>query len=953
MTARFQPPTDEQVKTVLRRIPTVQLKRAFFEGLKNPHWVVPLAKEGVFRNPPEPELTIEGLVRDVYWPEIGYLSRVAPDVPEAVVEVLLKLGASNNAWVRRGVFAIGATIPADQAARLEPLIKSWESTGFGWRTDPRDLVAFALNLIEGGQTRVGIWFANLIFKPFGVEDRYRPAARLEAHWYEEGLPQIAEALGNHGLGVVLAWLTAYECSSGHLTKNMDFTYYSRESIRSRVDQHEDMEQVLIDAVRDLAIKAMLTDALAAKQALLDTQMLLGRKIALFSVGEAIRQAAGDAECMTKLLAVATELLFDERSSNDACRIDYGELARSVAEVAPELLEPLTQFIDSGSRSGSSRHQERMREGGVDEAEIDAEAREYQDRWRHRWLSAIGLESLPAPLRTQLADLDSRYGVFDAPLEPIPRVTSWIGLSNSPLSQEEMAAMSPAELVTHLESWHAVGDGWGPEPSHEGQGRELTALITTNPDVFAGISDLVGRMRPTYLRAILRGWEAAIKADLATDWAQVAEVVAAVLRHSDESAFSPEGGRGDDDQDFRGAKRAAVGLLEQLVNRRIGLTVPDEALSKFADLIVNAAADETAWDEYVADVGDSGMDPLTISLNWQWPIRIRGLINLMSQGRQSSWYEAARLALEAELSRPDPRGASRAVIGQSLARLLSADPDWLKPRIPELFGSDGRPSVQQQIALSTAIAGHHYHSTLYELLGPSMRAVLKSGEPIVAGWRTEAGPLQQVGEWVISAIIRGDTTIDDVLAQDFFSVVPPKTRGDAMGHIGWSFMHAERVDDSIRDRLADLWDARVAHVRAHPEDREELTGFYWFVKSGKFAVQWWLPRLREAAELDPQLRAERYMIGKEIAVSADVDPRAALDVLKLLLEGREGTGMAVYDLTRNAVPMVIAKAITSGDVGLKRDAEAYMNELGEAGYLTLQSEVTRFLDGTLSGDDVDE
>jgi hypothetical protein len=949
--AGFQPPDDDQVKEVLRRIPTLQLRRAFFEGLNNPLWVVPLAKERAFSNPPDPVEMDNGLVSDIFWPEMDYLIRVAPDVPEAVVNVLLTLAKSKNAWVRRGVFSIGATISPGQAARLKPLIKSWQSTGFGWRTDPRDLVAFALNLLEGGQVEVGTWFANLIFMPFKSKDRYRAAARLEAHWYEDGLPKITAVLDDNGLDVVLPWLVSYERSSGHLKKNFDFTYYSRESIRSRGDDHEDMEQVLIDAVRDLAVRKMLSDSPGAKQALLDTKMLLGRKIALFSLGQAIRQARGTKR-IESLLAAATELLFDGESSDDSCRIDYGELARSVAAVSPETLHPLGQFIDSGARSHGNRRRERMRGASTDDDNIDELSQEYEERWKHRWLSAIGMEALPAPLRTQLADLDARYDIFDAPLDPFPRVMRWNG-SNSPVSQEDMAAMTPAELVGHLESWHDTGDGWVPEPSHEGQGHELTALLTTNPEMLTGVSDLVDRLRPTYLKAILLGWEAAIKADLTLDWAQAVEVIAGVLGHSDESALPQEGGRGDDDVDFRPAKHAATGLLEQLVDRRPALAVSDKQMSIFADLMIDKAADETAWDEYLAEGGNSGMDPLTISLNWQWPIRIRGLINLMSQGRERSWYEAARSALEAELSRPDVHGASRAVVGQRLSQLLTTDPDWLEPRIPQLFGSDAPLSVGQQIALTTSIAGHHYHSTLYELLGRSMIAAMHSREPIVAGWRTQNEPLQQIGEWVVGAVIRGDTTLDEAAAHEYFATVPPQTRGDALGHIGWSFMHAQSVDDAIRDRLADLWDSRVAHVRAHPDDQRELTGFYWFVKSGKFAIEWWLPRLKEAAELDAQLRVERYMIGKEIALSADVDPRIALDVLKLLLEGREEQGMAVYDLTRNAVPMVIAKAIASGDADLKRDAEAYMNDLGERGYLALQSEVTKFLDGTLSQDDVDE
>lgn len=92
----FQIPTDEQVKEVLRKIPTLQLRRAFFEKLRNTEWVEPLAKEGAFKNPPEPEQAEDGLIRDVYWPEIGYLMRVAPEEPEAVVKVLLTFGATKK-----------------------------------------------------------------------------------------------------------------------------------------------------------------------------------------------------------------------------------------------------------------------------------------------------------------------------------------------------------------------------------------------------------------------------------------------------------------------------------------------------------------------------------------------------------------------------------------------------------------------------------------------------------------------------------------------------------------------------------------------------------------------------------------------------------------------------------------------------------------------------------------
>lgn len=950
--AKFQAPTQAQVKEALRRIPTIQLRRAFFEGLRNPLWVEPLAREGAFTSPPEPEAMENGLNRDVYWPEIDYLIRVAPEVPTAVVDVLLKLSKSNNAWVRRGVFTVGATIPADQAARLQPLIRSWAPDGFGWRTDPRETVSLAVNLLQGGQYEVGKWFANLLFKPSRASSDRKQGLVLEDYWYKDGLPRVVAVLGDDGLSVVLPWLETYERSRGYFKNGSDFTFMSRDSVRTRSDSHDGVEQSLIDAVRDLAIKAMLFDPKKAKSSLLATKMVLTRKIALFALGEAIKRGADHDEQMKTMLKVAAELLFDASSLDNSCRIEYAELARSVASRSAQTFERFPEFIETGLRVDDERLRQRLGGDDADGTVIDDRVKDYNDHRMHRWLSAIGIDTLPEQLRTRLAELDEQFGVIESPLEPEQSITTWSG-PNSPITQDEMSVMSPAELVAHLESWHDMGDGWGPEPSHEGQGRQLTALLTTNPKAVSGIDDLPGRLRPTYLRAIFHGWEAALKADLELDWAQAADLIRGVLTHDDESIFPVEGDRFDDDANFRPAKQAAVGLLEELVRERAALTVPEEAMSQFAEMLVAIAEDETAWSEYISYDKESGMDPLNVSLNWQWPIRLRGLIYLMSRGKDASWYAAARSALERELAREDTRGASRAVLGEGLARLLLADPEWVESNISTWFGDGDGVAINQQIALTTAMAVHHYHLRLYELLAPAMTAVIKSGDPIVAGWRMQFDPLQRIGEWIINAIIRGQRTLEDPVAAAFFTSATAKVRGEAIAHIAWSFMHAERVDEAIRDRFADLWDMRAEHVRSHPEDQEELNGFEWFVRSKKFDTEWWLPRLKEAAKLDPQLGGKVYMISKEIASSADVNPRDAFDALKLLFEHHSDTDIIRFELTRNAVPMVLAKAIVSGDDELRREAIAYMNYLGEQGNLSLEAQVNEVLNGKITQDDVDD
>ncbi len=206
---------------------------------------------------------------------------------------------------RRGVFEIGAIIPPDQAARLQPLIKAWLSTGLGWRTDPRDLVSYAVNLLGGNEIKIGRWIANVIFRPSGAHGDAHPSHVLEDYWYEQELPRVVAVLGADGLQVVLPWLVAYERQTGHLTDESDISYFSRDSIRHRGDSHDGVEQALIDAVRDVTIKALAVDAPTATTLLLNSRMLLARKVAMFSVGEVLEQTS-DEGARDRLLAVAGE-----------------------------------------------------------------------------------------------------------------------------------------------------------------------------------------------------------------------------------------------------------------------------------------------------------------------------------------------------------------------------------------------------------------------------------------------------------------------------------------------------------------------------------------------------------------------------------------------------------------------------------------------------------------------
>ncbi|MBN9618504.1 MAG: hypothetical protein J0H43_02050, partial [Actinobacteria bacterium] len=746
MTSNFRKPTDEQVSEILRRIPTLQLRRAFFEGLQNPLWVEPLAKAGCFTTPPEPERTEDNLVRDLFWPEIDYLIRMAPAVPDAVVDILLKLRQTNNAWVRRGAFTIGSAIPAQYAARLRPLLESWSSSGFGWRTDPREMIKLAVNLLRDGEYETGKWLTNLLFKPRPAGKGRHKGGLIDEFWYEQGLPEVVAVLGPGGLELALPWLVQAERQAGRYKAGHDWTSVHRGSIGAREHAHPSIEDALTDAVRDLAVKAIGEDPATAVDRLLTTKMLLTRRIAIFGATKVLQSIDVDDKADSSLIDACRRLLSDPDSLDPSARIEFGQLARVTAARDPGALASIRPALDERQRQDGERLRLWLADNRPDETPIEEQVRETHDRTRHLWLATVGADALPPELRQELEELDAQLGAIEEPLKVTPRVTSWSG-PNSPISQAEMSAMSPTELVAHLESWHSAEGRWGPEPSHEGQGRGLAMLLTSDPIALSGIEGLVERLRPTYLRAILEGWTAAFNADLDLDWPRVVTLVRDVLAHGEQSTFPVEGREFDDDPDFRGAKQAAERLLGELAKDRQVSRIPGKAMAELAMMLIESTEDHSAWGEYnSADSG--GMDPLTLSLNWRWPVRLRGLANLVAHGPNASWYESARTAFDREVAREDNLGASHAVLGESLGRLMRADGDWVRSRATNWFGSQDGATSSQQIALTTAMAVHFYSHEMFELLAPAMTAAIRSSAPIAAGWKSESAPLQRIGEWVI-------------------------------------------------------------------------------------------------------------------------------------------------------------------------------------------------------------
>jgi hypothetical protein len=245
----------------------------------------------------------------------------------------------------------------------------------------------------------------------------------------------------------------------------------------------------------------------------------------------------------------------------------------------------------------------------------------------------------------------------------------------------MIDLASDELLQHLESWHPDPETWHGS-SHEGQGRELTTAISLRPDLLDGQADKAVALRPTYLRAILRGWDVAYGGERLLPWATVVAVIQQTAALPDESPFNSEGRGHDDDLDYLPAKAAAVRLLATIVEKpEAELGPPESTVVALAPTILSLVNDPKLQTDYVTNPVD-GMDPLMISINRTLPIAVRALVALLRWSGLGAPDGPIIKALDELLERNDPHGAIATVFGASLALLDTHAPLGSKQMLHE-------------------------------------------------------------------------------------------------------------------------------------------------------------------------------------------------------------------------------------------------------------------------------
>jgi hypothetical protein len=800
----------------------------FFDNLDDATWIESLRERGFFSSPPPPDVSEEGEMHP-RWSESQFLLRMVERDPEAVAAALRQIPETKNVRVLTDICRIAVALPPERRLEVGKRIRTETAGRALFFLLPEAIGELIIALAAAGEVKFALHFGRELLAVSEAEDksRLRPrvAARMDGWEYERVISELVPELVPYAeLGAVeLAADLLQETieGNGHAEPPRDHAEYWRPAI----DDHEenrgdDTSQAIVSALRDAALRlvdlneknlALVFDCLRKRQ------WHLFNRIALFVVSQ---QPLADLELGCEL-ALDSTLMAEVAYSRE-----YDQL---VAAVFPHLALPEQDEYLSRVELGPA----------INATEDPARDRQRVEVWQRDRLSRL-VEHLPKTWLATLDDLVERYG--EAPVGRFPvSVGTWSG-PTSPMSKEEMESMSAEAVVDFLGTWRPENEMMTPTP--EGLARVLSDRVEEAPADFASLAEKIIDLDPTYVRAVLRGLEQALKNDNDLPWGPALELVERAVESPslDEPADVRE--RGDRDPDWRWARKDAASLLETAA--QVGLLPPDFGARAWDSL------EPLSWDSepdlaYERQYGGSNMDPLTLSLNTTRGEAMHAVVAFAAWAKKQSDSELLELALENLGTHLDPTRESsetvRGVFGARLHQIHWVSSDWLRGQIGAIFPRDPELAPLRIAAWDTYLIWGRPSPALFEMLEAEYSNAVE--ELPVSELRNEAArknPGQALAEHLATFLWWGVVgTAEEDLPARFFARAEPNDAGHLLDVLGRSLGDEENqpINPQVLKRLEGLWAEVPEWIGARPQEERDaiLREFGSLFASGAFDQAW--------------------------------------------------------------------------------------------------------------------
>ncbi len=544
---------------------------------------------------------------------------------------------------------------------------------------------------------------------------------------------------------------------------------------------------------------------------------------------------------------------------------------------------------------------------------------YADRWKMGWLRTIA-DALPEAWRSKHEALKAQVGDVPAVDEVPSRDTLFIG-PTSPFRNEALAQMTPAELVTKMQSWPPSSEFGSPEP--EGLSRTLASLVEQKPDTYAVATEDLKRLDPTYLRGFLNGLGSAALAGHVFDWKPVVDLCAWIVSRPRQISGRKETPFGFDAH-WGHARHHVLLLLSK------GLTSSTAPIPVELRSTVWSAIEPTLYDpddaEGLGRMQDRPMDHL---LN-----RVQGLAMVtmveyalwVAKGTSAKGLPAeVKAALEKKLQAGSV--AVRVALADRIGTMAYLDSSWTESHLRTLF----KPNEEgRDLAWETYLHYERLTLDVFHLLRWRYGAAVDELRPEAELNHRSQELVHRVANNLGQLYWHGQLGFGerDKLLNRFFADAPAKITGKLIKDFGrWLHIDGQPTQEVLA-RLKALWARREAVGRL-----EELAEFGWWFSSGCFDEGWAVDNfLRALEKLDGTTLSPQYApkLGERLAELIPQHLAKAASCLELLVKANE-SGWAILDL-RSAAWAILTACKATGDAGLQRVAKATIGRLVRRNYL---------------------
>jgi hypothetical protein len=474
-------PTDDDATRVVALLGTPAHLVYFFDRAGAP-WLAPLAGiRGLLESTPPVVDVGDGYVRFPSWPQGSFLARVAHEHPDQVLEIVRRIRPGDNASAIAAVLRVARQLPpdhgrvlADELGRSMATPLAVEFAGVEAAAWARDLAA-AGHAQEGGRLLVAV--ARAAFSRPGESDWH-----LE-RTFGEGFETIAS--GTDLLAPALAKLLKSVLQADGAMRR--YTTFWLRQVDRKPRYGPQREWHLANAL----YRVLLVEPIDAART--HTARLLDRR------HPALARVALAAIAMRPELVEASAILADPAAWDDAhsTRHEFRRALRALWDVStPASRDALLRYAEAAEEAAEISS--RIAERGVANAPLADEVRR---GWRSRLLHAVR-DVIPKAWSERLGSLD------DVADEPLPEPEAVRVGSASPLSEEDLAAMEPAAILSAIADFEPQEREGFDDPTLEGLAAAAGRAIGSRASEFRGlggqIAELPGPVVGAVVSAIHRG-----------------------------------------------------------------------------------------------------------------------------------------------------------------------------------------------------------------------------------------------------------------------------------------------------------------------------------------------------------------------------------------------------------------------------------------------------------------